>query len=116
MSDEAGSGWYTARRTTPGGQPFYSDLAIETSLICGTVFNQPLRQTEGLMPSLFKLLRVDLSVPDHTTLSRRCTALSVCRTGRHHAVKEGSGPVHIPIDSTGLKFMARANGLKKKWG
>lgn len=56
MSDEAVSGWYAARRTTPGGQQCYSDLAIETSLICGIVFDQPLRQTEGLMISLFELL------------------------------------------------------------
>ncbi|MBK3745920.1 hypothetical protein G3A39_43010 [Paraburkholderia aspalathi] len=104
MSDEAVSGWYAARRTTPGGQPCYSDLAIKTALMCGIVFNQPLRQTEGLMISLFKLLRVDLLVPDHTTLSRRCTTLSVGRTARHNAVTANSGPVHVLIDSTGLKI------------
>lgn len=75
VSDDAISGWITSRRKTPGGQPGYSDLAIETSLMCDIVFDQPLRQTEGLMTSLFRLLNVDLPVPDHTTLSRRCTTL-----------------------------------------
>src|SRR5690606_13600825 len=80
------------------------------------VINRPLLQTEGLLTSLFKLLRVDLSVPDHTTLSRRCTALSVCRTARHHAVKEGSIPVHILIDSTGLKIYGAGQWLDEKRG
>lgn len=116
MSDEAVSGWYAARRTTPCGQSYYSDLAIETSLMCGIVFNQPLRQTEGLLTSLFKLLRVDLSVPDHTTLSRRCTALSVCRTARHNGVTANSGPVHVLIDSTSLKIYGAGQWLEEKHG
>lgn len=116
MSDEAVSGWYAPRRTTPGGQSCYSDLAIETSLMCGIVFDQPLRQTEGLMSSLFKLLRVDLSVPNHTTLSRRCRALSVGRTARHNAVKASSGPIHVLIDSTGLKIYGAGQWLEEKHG
>jgi hypothetical protein len=35
------------------------------------VFNQPLRQTQGLMRSLAALLGVVIAVPDFSTLSRR---------------------------------------------
>ena len=58
----------TRWRTTPGGQPYYSDLAITTALTLRAVFHLPLRQTEGLIGSILQLLGVDLSVPDYSTL------------------------------------------------
>lgn len=67
--------WAAQPRSTPGGQSFYSDLAIEVSLMLPLVFGQPLRQTEGLMASIFALLGVDLKVPDHSTVSRRAMSL-----------------------------------------
>ena len=54
-------------RSTRGGQANYSDLAIETGLMLRLAFHLPLRQTEGLMTSIFELLEVALSVPDHST-------------------------------------------------
>ena len=66
--------WQAPRRTTPGGQALYSDLAIELVLILRLVFHLALRQTEGFARSVLRLLGLDLPVPDHTTLSRRgCT-------------------------------------------
>src|SRR5689334_4471935 len=56
FTDEAIATWRAAPRTTPGGPVRYSDLAIGTSLILRTVFHQPLRQTEGLVGSLLKLM------------------------------------------------------------
>ena len=40
-------------------------------LILRTVFHLALRQAETFAGSVFRLLELDLSVPDHTTLSRR---------------------------------------------
>ena len=51
VTAEAMDHWAAQPRSTPGGQCFYSDLAIETSLMLRLVFGQPLRQTEGLMAS-----------------------------------------------------------------
>lgn len=85
-------------------------------MMCGIVFHQPLRQTVGLMTSLFKMLRIDLPVSDHTTSSRRCTALSLCRTARHNEAKAGSGPVHILIDSTGQWLEEKHGGkVPRHW-
>src|SRR5450830_111911 len=53
VTAEAMDHWAAQPRSTPGGQGFYSDLAIETSLKLRLVFRQPLRQTEGLMASIF---------------------------------------------------------------
>ena len=86
-----------------------SDLAIETSLILRTVFHQPLRQTEGLVGSLLELMELDLPVPDHSTLSRRARTLAV-------APQAASGPVHLLVDSTGVKLSGPGEWLVEKHG
>jgi Transposase DDE domain len=48
-----------------------------TALTLRAVFHLALRQTEGLIGSLIRLLGLDLPVPDHTTLSRRGQTLEV---------------------------------------
>ena len=57
--------------------------AIETALMLRLTFHLPLRQTEGFMKSIFVLLGVAVSAPDHSTLSRRATTLPSggCRMG-----------------------------------
>jgi hypothetical protein len=70
FTDEAVAAWRAEPRTTPGGQPFHSALAITTALTLRAVFRLALRQAEGLIGSILYLLGLDLSVPDHTTLPR----------------------------------------------
>jgi hypothetical protein len=111
FSEEAVAAWQAAPRTTPGGQARYSDLAVETSLILRAVFHQPLRQTEGLVGSLLELMGLDLPVPDHTTLSRRARTLAVASQTR-----TASGPVHLLVDSTGVKLSGPGEWLVEKHG
>ena len=74
------------------------------------MFHQPLRQTEGLVSSLLGLMGLDLPVPDHTTLSRRARTLTVLlRPG-------ASGPVHLLVDSTGVKLSGPGEWLVEKHG
>jgi hypothetical protein len=47
FTDEAIAAWQAAPRTTPGGQAWYSPLAILTALTLRAVFRLALRQTEG---------------------------------------------------------------------
>src|SRR4051812_8908892 len=68
FTEAAIAAWHAEPRTTPGGHPHYSDLAITTALTLKAVFRLALRQTEGLIGSVIRLLGLDLSVPDHTTL------------------------------------------------
>ena len=49
FSDEAVEAWEAERRTSRGGQPEYSDLAILTALTFKAVFRLAYRQTEGLV-------------------------------------------------------------------
>jgi hypothetical protein len=64
FTDDAIAAWKAVPRTTPGGQPYYSDLAITTALTLRAVFRLPLRQTEGLIGSVLQRLGLDLPVPE----------------------------------------------------
>ena len=70
FTPEAVTAWAAAPRTTRGGQPSYSDLAITTALTLRAVFRLALRQTEGLIGSILQLLDLDPG-SGHATLSRR---------------------------------------------
>ena len=76
LSPEVEALWRAERRKTRGGQPTYSDLAITVCLTLGVVYKPPLRQTEGFVRSLVKLMGVDIRVPDFSTFSRRGSGLS----------------------------------------
>jgi hypothetical protein len=65
FTEAAVAAWHAVPRTTPGGQPRYSALAILTALTLRAVFRLALRQTEGLIGSILRLLGLDLAVPDH---------------------------------------------------
>src|SRR3978361_349471 len=82
FTDEAIAAWRAEPRTTRGGQPWYSELAILTALTLRAVFRLAYRQTEGLIGSAIGLLGLTLRVPDHTTLSRRAANLEGPRTQR----------------------------------
>ena len=99
-------------RTGRGGQPSYSALAVATALTLRAVFRLALRQTEGLIGSVLQLLGLDLPVPDHSTLSRRAETLEVPRP----ASGSGGGPMHLLVDSTGLKLCGPGEWLKEKHG
>ena len=77
FTDEAIASWRAAPRTTPGGQPSYSDLAITTALMVRAVFRLALRQTEGLIGSILHLLGLELPVPDHSTIGRRARTVKL---------------------------------------
>ena len=117
FTDEAIVAWKAQPRTTRGGQPWYSELAILTALTLRAVFRLALRQTEGLIGSIMGLLRLDLSVPDHTTLSRRAGTLELPRPRSSSA---GAGcdaePMHRLVDSTGLKLCGAGEWLIEKHG
>jgi hypothetical protein len=107
---EAIEAWKAEPRTGRGGQLRYSALAIATALTLRAVFRLALRQTEGLIGSVLRLLGLDLAVPDHTTLSRRAETLEVPRP------KAGRAPVHLLVDSTGLRLSGPGGWLEEKHG
>ena len=114
FTEEAIATWAAAPRTTRGGQPWYSPLAILTALTLRAVFRLAFRQTEGLIGSIVGLLGLTLRVPDHTTLSRRAASLEVPRSQRQPGAHAEA--LHLLVDSTGLKLCGAGEWLVEKHG
>jgi IS5 family transposase len=97
-----------------GAQFDYSDAAIQCLLTLRAVYHLTLRATEGFARSLFGLMGLDLPVPDYTTLCRRAGTLCI------DLPKKSAGPLHLVIDSTGLKvygegeWKVRQHGYSKR--
>jgi hypothetical protein len=90
------------RNTDPqsgrGAPKIYSDTAIQCALVLKSVFHLSLRSTEGFVSSLLQLLRLDLPVPDYSTLSRRQGSVVPPLL-----ISPGLRPRHVVVDATGLK-------------
>jgi hypothetical protein len=71
ISQDAIDAWTAPQTGTRGAQPVYANIAIETTLTLRLLFRLPLRQTEGFLSSVLRLMGLILPCPDHTTLSRR---------------------------------------------
>lgn len=110
ISPDVQSHWAAPRRRSRGGQPQYSDLAITLCLTVGMVYKLPLRQTQGLMRSIAKLMQLEVAVPDFSTLSRRGKGL---RLPPKPAAKRIDS-IHLVVDSTGLKIFGEGEWLQTK--
>jgi hypothetical protein len=112
LDEAALAGWAVPRRSSPGGQPLYSELAIELVLTLRLVFHLALRQAEAFSCSVLRLLGMAMSVPDHTMLSRRGQAFA----GRQPRVRASKRPVHLVLDSTGLELFGQGEWDAEKRG
>ena len=83
-------------RTTPGEKQRLSKLAIETALILAALLGLSLRQIEVNVSSIMEMMKIDLAVPDHTTLAPR-RSLSGLRSDTTNC--------HLAQSSTDLTLM-----------
>ena len=67
---------------------------------------------QGLIGSVIGLLGLTLRVPDHSTLSRRAATLEVLRP----QPRRDGEPLHLPVDSTGLRLCGAGEWLLEKHG
>ncbi len=110
INSDAHKLWTAPRRISRGGQPKYSDLAITICLTLSVIYKQPLRQIQGLMRGIVRLMGLDISVPDFSTLSRRGRDLSLpARPGTRR-----TEPICLVVDSTGLKIFGEGEWLQNK--
>jgi hypothetical protein len=84
---------------------------MQASLMPRTAFKLPLRQTEGLLASVLTLMKLTISAPDHTTVSRRAVKLPVIQPAQ-----VPHDPLHVLIDSTGLQVDGAGQWLEAKHG
>jgi hypothetical protein len=108
--------WTAVRPTKQRGKPqTYSDLAIECMAKLRAVYHLPMRATQGLLQSIFGLMKLTLTVPCYSTLSRRQPTLTFQPPQR----RAGEG-LQVVIDSTGVKvfgegeWKVRQHGVSKR--
>ena len=78
VSPEAVENWATDELIgEPGASPTYTDLAIETIATVQVIYGLAGRQTQGFLQSVFELMKLKLTAPDHSTLSRRRRQLTI---------------------------------------
>ena len=96
--DEAAiAAWRQAGHTGRRGRPcVYADTAIECALVMKSLFHLSLRATQGFLESITAMLKLELPVPDYTTVSRRQGTLRV-------SLRLQGRARHVVVDATGLK-------------
>lgn len=111
ISQEVLEGWRYQGEKKKGGQPVYSDLAIEVCLTVRKVYHLGYRQTEGFVESFFAQAKLVLPVPCYSQICRRSQGLPVSlRT------KKGKTITDIVVDSTGLKVYGEGEWKVRKHG
>lgn len=114
LSDDFEKTWRHAGEKQRGSQFDYSDQALLVMLTIKEVFHLTSRGVEGFVRSLFWMLKINLPVPDHSTLSKRGKKLQV------KLPKKTSQSLNIVMDSAGLKiygegeWQVRMHGVSKR--
>ena len=114
MSDDFEQTWMHTGKKQRGSQFDYSDQAILVMLTIKEVFHLTNRGVEGFVRSLFRMMKINLPVPDHSTLSKRGKKLKV------NLPKKTNSRLNIVMDSTGLKiygegeWKVRQHGVSKR--
>jgi len=98
--------WEATSAGRRGRQQTYSAAATQACLTLKLLFGLPLWQTTEFVESLLKLVGLDWSVPDFSTLCRRQKTFSVARLYMGSA-----GPLHLLVDSTGSRLKVNASGM-----
>ena len=102
--------WLYTGEKQRGSQFDYSDKAIEIMLTIKEVFHLNNRGMEGFVRSLFQMMKINLPVPDHTTLSKRGKTLKV------KLPRKTNGSIHLVLDSTGMKIYGEGEWKVRKHG
>lgn len=111
MNEDAVINWHESRDAYSGrGRPKeYSDIAVQVSLLFRQLYTLPLRQTQGFVRSLIRLMGLPIKMMDFSNLSKRSDGLAFERL--IDSIEPGS---HIIVDSTGLKVYGRDEWHQEK--
>lgn len=116
VSAEVIKQWKETERTGKrGASKTYSSLSILSMATLKAIYRWGGRQTQGFMESIFTLMKLELSVPDFSTLSCRMKNLEV-----EMPILPKDKARHIVVDSTGVKvygegeWKTRQHGVSKR--
>ena len=112
IDEEVIAQWQNQEKTGKrGASNYYNDIAIETVVVIKSIYQIAGRQAVGFVKSVMALMKVDLKVPDHSTVSRRLSKIEIDLPIRK--VKEAR---HVVIDSTGIKIFGEGEWKTRKHG
>lgn len=118
IDEEVLEHWCAPAVARRGRRRLLSEEALQALFMLQAFFGLPLRALEGLSRSILTLLKVELPVPDYSTLCRRRQTLE----GKLFAMprRGGKEALHLVIDSSGLKvfgegeWKVRQHGIGKR--
>lgn len=112
INNDVAKSWYCSEQghSDRGRPKVYSDRAIESCLIVRSIFNLPLRATQGLVESLFGLIKAKIKAPSYVQICRRQKTLDL---KLKHDVK---GVIHVVVDGTGLKIFGEGEWKVRQHG
>jgi transposase len=112
FDEEAIAKWKNEEKSGKRGRSNqYSQMAIECMAVLGEVYSLPLRATEGFVSSIMKMMKINLAVPDFSTLSRRKRKLEIVLPRRRK-----NEPIHLIVDATGLKVYGEGEWKVRQHG
>lgn len=111
FSEEVIHNWAGQADEAAHGNQRYSNMAIISGLTLRQLFRLSLRATEGLLRSLFELMKLDRSVPNYTTLCRRSQRLPV-----DLGVCDSQQARHVLVDSTGVQVIGEGEWKQRQHG
>ena len=114
LSEDVIKRWYYTGQPQQGGQYKYSDDCIEACCIIRKVYRLPLRQTEGLVESIVGILKLNMDVPDYSSICRRSKVLKISSLLTKRSEK--GEHLHIVMDSTGLKVYGEGEWKVRQHG
>lgn len=110
--------WYYSGKKGHGGHFIYSDHTILICRSIGMLYHQPLRQQQGFVDSILKLLKVDYKAPNYTVISRRSgnlqSELGALKSELDKARGTHNRSVTMVVDSTGIKIYGEGEWMTKK--
>lgn len=115
LDEQTLDNWYHSGPQLPGGAIRYSDTCIQCALSIKAVLRLAFRQTQGLIHSLLEVIQLDLQPPSYTQLCRRqAKSTMVFDSPEDHSADDQ--PLHLVIDSTGLKVYGEGEWRVRQYG
>jgi hypothetical protein len=116
LSDDAIENWYEPKKenTGKGADQKYTDYAILACHEIRQVYKLPLRQSEGFINSIFKLMKLSIKCPSFSCLSKRLKQLDIKCPHYKKTDKPREDVAAIALDSTGLKRFGRDEWHQEK--
>jgi len=112
ISENLCDGWYEDDHLNkkPGRQKIYSEQAIIHVLKIRYLFGLKLRQTQGFLDWIFKMVDLAIKCPDYTTLSKRGKKLKI----KLEAINNNEEVSYVYMDSSGIQTYTGNEWLENK--